>query len=212
MDARQAVDQFDRMCEADTQHRLDHAERQRYGEVPVVKPKPSRNPWDPPSGSGDAIQQWRDSFKCLRCARARARASPDRRGGHRPRARPRRITGKNIWGDRFAASSSTATDDAYDADADAAPAPAGKYVALNDSGSFGDVSFIRTPRRAGSEGRPPAAPSSPETAAAAKSATRPLPQQLGKLPPFGSPTRGGAAPAAFDGWAESDDDDDGAAP
>ena len=38
MNAKEAIDAFDRECEADTRRRLEHAEAQRYGEVPVVEP------------------------------------------------------------------------------------------------------------------------------------------------------------------------------
>ena len=66
MNANETIDAFDRACEEDTKARLDHAEAQRYGEVPVVMPDAPRNPWDLPSGSGTAIAEWRDSFICLR--------------------------------------------------------------------------------------------------------------------------------------------------
>jgi hypothetical protein len=66
MNAQQAIDAFDVACERDTAARLENAEAQRYGEAPVVLPEPPRNPWDEKVGSGDAIQQWRDAFPCLR--------------------------------------------------------------------------------------------------------------------------------------------------
>ena len=43
--------------------------------MPVILPEKPKNPWDLPTGSGDAIQQWRESFPCLR------------------------VTGKNVWAD-----------------------------------------------------------------------------------------------------------------
>ena len=75
MNAQQAIDAFDAACEQDTAQRLANAEAQRYGEAPVVLPEKPRNPWDQPVGSGDAIQQWRDAFVCLR------------------------VVGKNVWHD-----------------------------------------------------------------------------------------------------------------
>ena len=75
MNAQQAIDAFDEACEQDTAQRLANAEAQRYGEAPVVLPEKPKNPWDQPVGSGDAIQQWRDAFVCLR------------------------VVGKNVWGD-----------------------------------------------------------------------------------------------------------------
>ena len=75
MNAQQAIDAFDAACEQDTAQRLANAEAQRYGEAPVILPEKPRNPWDQPVGSGDAIQQWRDAFVCLR------------------------VVGKNVWGD-----------------------------------------------------------------------------------------------------------------
>mmetsp|Transcript_26950 Transcript_26950/g.83845 ORF Transcript_26950/g.83845 Transcript_26950/m.83845 type:complete len:192 (-) Transcript_26950:34-609(-) len=75
MNAREAMDAFDRENERDCAARLAHAEAQRFGEVPVILPEKPKNPWDLPTGSGDAIQQWRESFTCLR------------------------VTGKNVWAD-----------------------------------------------------------------------------------------------------------------
>ena len=75
MNPQQAIDAFDAACEQDTAQRLANAEAQRYGEAPVVLPEKPKNPWDQPVGSGDAIQQWRDAFVCLR------------------------VVGKNVWGD-----------------------------------------------------------------------------------------------------------------
>ena len=87
MNAQQAIDAFDAACEQDTAQRLANAEAQRYGEAPVVLPEKPKNPWDQPVGSGDAIQQWRDAFVCLR------------------------VVGKNVWGD-LPAPPSAARDDA----------------------------------------------------------------------------------------------------
>ena len=86
MNAQQAIDAFDAACEQDTAQRLANAEAQRYGEAPVVLPEKPKNPWDQPVGSGDAIQQWRDAFVCLR------------------------VVGKNVWGD-LPAPPSAARDD-----------------------------------------------------------------------------------------------------
>ena len=86
MNAQQAIDAFDEACEQDTAQRLANAEAQRYGEAPVILPEKPRNPWDQPVGSGDAIQQWRDAFVCLR------------------------VVGKNVWGD-LPAPPSAARDD-----------------------------------------------------------------------------------------------------
>ena len=83
---QQAIDAFDAACEQDTAQRLANAEAQRYGEAPVVLPEKPKNPWDQPVGSGDAIQQWRDAFVCLR------------------------VVGKNVWGD-LPAPPSAARDD-----------------------------------------------------------------------------------------------------
>ena len=130
MNAQQAIDAFDAACEQDTAQRLANAEAQRYGEAPVVLPEKPKNPWDQPVGSGDAIQQWRDAFVCLR------------------------VVGKNVWGD-LPAPPSAQRDDfaAYAAPtppADRRPLPATTRLPLDMmnppsrrpptlSGSFGAV-------------------------------------------------------------------------
>ena len=98
MNAQQAIDAFDAACEQDTAQRLTNAEAQRYGEAPVVLPEKPKNPWDQPVGSGDAIQQWRDAFVCLR------------------------VVGKNVWGDLPAPPSAQRDDFAAFATAPTPPA------------------------------------------------------------------------------------------
>ena len=136
MNAQQAIDAFDAACEQDTAKRLANAEAQRYGEAPVVLPEKPKNPWDQPVGSGDAIQQWRDAFVCLR------------------------VVGKNVWGD-LPAPPSAARDDfaayAPTPPADRRPLPATTRLPLDMmappskrtptlSGGFGIVPPRRPPR------------------------------------------------------------------
>lgn len=60
------ISDYENACEADIDEKLAHADRQRYGEIPVVPVEAPRRPWESARGCGDAIAQWKDKFLCLR--------------------------------------------------------------------------------------------------------------------------------------------------
>ena len=102
----------------------------------MILPEKPKNPWDQPVGSGDAIQQWRDAFVCLR------------------------VVGKNVWGDLPAPPSQRDDFAAFATPtppADRRPLPATTRLPLNMmappskrtptlSGGFGAVPTRRPPR------------------------------------------------------------------
>lgn len=66
MDVAGLISCYERACEADIERKLQVAEMQLYGEMELAPAKATVRPWEPPSGSGDAIREWRDKFVCLR--------------------------------------------------------------------------------------------------------------------------------------------------